>query len=60
MRLLCSVEGMRNEIALFYSFFFFFIRRCEVGIQELPKDSPLGRLRGSDNVVSTMFFLLTV
>nr|POE99958.1 hypothetical protein CFP56_48944 [Quercus suber] len=24
--------------------------RCEVGIQELPKDSPLGRLRGSDNV----------
>lgn len=25
--------------------------RCEVGIQELPKDSPLGRLRGSDNVL---------
>ncbi|KAK9727110.1 hypothetical protein RND81_05G258400 [Saponaria officinalis] len=25
--------------------------RCEVGIQELPKDSALGRLRGSDNVV---------
>ncbi|KAF3327272.1 hypothetical protein FCM35_KLT07390 [Carex littledalei] len=25
--------------------------RCNVGIQELPKDSALGRLRGSDNVV---------
>ncbi|CAN4119082.1 unnamed protein product [Withania somnifera] len=25
--------------------------RCEVGIQEVPKDSALGRLRGSDNVV---------
>ncbi|XP_074563797.1 uncharacterized protein LOC141820391 isoform X2 [Curcuma longa] len=25
--------------------------RCQVGLQELPKDSPLGRLRGSDNVV---------
>ncbi|KAH0974456.1 hypothetical protein GBA52_016355 [Prunus armeniaca] len=25
--------------------------RCQVGIQELPKDSPLGRLRGSDNVL---------
>ncbi|CAI9105998.1 OLC1v1005046C1 [Oldenlandia corymbosa var. corymbosa] len=25
--------------------------RCEVGIQELPKDSPLGRLRGSDNLL---------
>lgn len=25
--------------------------RCEVGIQELKKDSPLGRLRGSDNVL---------
>lgn len=25
--------------------------RCEVGIQELPKESALGRLRGSDNVV---------
>ncbi|KAE9619934.1 hypothetical protein Lal_00040254 [Lupinus albus] len=25
--------------------------KCEVGIQELPKNSPLGRLRGSDNVV---------
>ncbi|CAN0858126.1 Bifunctional aspartokinase/homoserine dehydrogenase [Linum grandiflorum] len=25
--------------------------RCEVGIQELPKNSPLGRLRGSDNVL---------
>lgn len=25
--------------------------RCEVGIQELTKDSPLGRLRGSDNVL---------
>ncbi|XP_058196259.1 uncharacterized protein LOC131312491 isoform X2 [Rhododendron vialii] len=27
--------------------------RCEVGIQELPKDTPLGRLRGSDNVEVT-------
>jgi len=26
--------------------------RCEVGVQELPKNSALGRLRGSDNVVS--------
>ncbi|XP_049394636.1 uncharacterized protein LOC125858908 [Solanum stenotomum] len=25
--------------------------RCEVGIQEVPNDSALGRLRGSDNVV---------
>ncbi|CAL0299104.1 unnamed protein product [Lupinus luteus] len=25
--------------------------RCEVGIQELPKNSALGRLRGSDNVL---------
>ncbi|KAG5517261.1 hypothetical protein RHGRI_037875 [Rhododendron griersonianum] len=25
--------------------------RCEVGIQELPKNTPLGRLRGSDNVL---------
>ncbi|CAI9781350.1 unnamed protein product [Fraxinus pennsylvanica] len=25
--------------------------RCEVGIQELPRDSALGRLRGSDNVL---------
>ncbi|OAY74435.1 Bifunctional aspartokinase/homoserine dehydrogenase 1 [Ananas comosus] len=25
--------------------------RCQVGLQEIPKDSPLGRLRGSDNVV---------
>ncbi|XP_010251638.1 PREDICTED: uncharacterized protein LOC104593475 isoform X1 [Nelumbo nucifera] len=25
--------------------------RCHVGIQELPKDSPLGRLKGSDNVL---------
>ncbi|XP_027178631.1 uncharacterized protein LOC113777667 [Coffea eugenioides] len=25
--------------------------RCEVGIQELEKDSPLGRLRGSDNLL---------
>ncbi|XP_009620588.1 uncharacterized protein LOC107759801 isoform X1 [Nicotiana tabacum] len=25
--------------------------RCEVGIQEVPKDSALGRLRGSDNVL---------
>jgi len=25
--------------------------RCEVGLKELPKDSALGRLRGSDNVV---------
>ncbi|XP_062201906.1 uncharacterized protein LOC133904419 [Phragmites australis] len=24
---------------------------CQVGLRELPKDSPLGRLRGSDNVV---------
>ncbi|KAH0713118.1 hypothetical protein KY289_009077 [Solanum tuberosum] len=26
-------------------------RICEVGIQEVPKDSALGRLRGSNNVV---------
>lgn len=26
--------------------------RCEVGIQEVAKDSALGRLKGSDNVVS--------
>ncbi|XP_047318514.1 bifunctional aspartokinase/homoserine dehydrogenase 1 isoform X2 [Impatiens glandulifera] len=25
--------------------------RCEVGLQELPKASPLGRLRGSDNIM---------
>ncbi|KAK4607174.1 hypothetical protein RGQ29_001119 [Quercus rubra] len=37
LRYVCVIEGSR----------------CEVGIQELPKDSPLGRLRGSDNVYST-------
>ncbi|KAL9228651.1 hypothetical protein vseg_004206 [Gypsophila vaccaria] len=35
LRYVCVIEGPR----------------CEVGIQELPKDSALGRLRGSDNVV---------
>lgn len=35
LRYVCLVEGSR----------------CQVGLQELPKDSPLGRLRGSDNVV---------
>ncbi|XP_010931475.1 uncharacterized protein [Elaeis guineensis] len=35
LRYVCMIEGSR----------------CEVGLQELPKDSPLGRLRGSDNVV---------
>ncbi|KAJ0084969.1 hypothetical protein Patl1_30131 [Pistacia atlantica] len=34
LRYVCMIEGSR----------------VEVGIQELPKDSPLGRLRGSDNV----------
>lgn len=32
--------------------------RCEVGIRELPKESALGRLRGSDNVVWTLFVSL--
>ncbi|PNT42107.1 hypothetical protein POPTR_004G196200v4 [Populus trichocarpa] len=36
LRYVCVIEGSS---------------RCEVGIQELPKDSPLGRLRGSDNVL---------
>lgn len=35
LRYVCVIEGSR----------------CEVGIQELPRNSPLGRLRGSDNVV---------
>ncbi|KAH9603856.1 hypothetical protein KSS87_005976 [Heliosperma pusillum] len=35
LRYVCVIEGSR----------------CEVGIQELPKDSALGRLKGSDNVV---------
>ncbi|KAK9999157.1 hypothetical protein SO802_018760 [Lithocarpus litseifolius] len=35
LRYVCVIEGSR----------------CEVGIQEVPKDSPLGRLRGSDNVL---------
>lgn len=35
LRYVCVIEGSR----------------CEVGIQELPKDSALGRLRGSDNVL---------
>ncbi|KAK9279801.1 hypothetical protein L1049_013483 [Liquidambar formosana] len=35
LRYVCVIEGSR----------------CEVGIQELPKSSPLGRLRGSDNVL---------
>ncbi|XP_061343555.1 homoserine dehydrogenase isoform X2 [Gastrolobium bilobum] len=35
LRYVCIIEGSR----------------CEVGIQELPKNSPLGRLRGSDNVL---------
>jgi len=34
------------------------IFRCEVGIQEVPKDSALGRLRGSDNVVCIVHFHL--
>ncbi|XP_048139402.1 bifunctional aspartokinase/homoserine dehydrogenase 1 isoform X1 [Rhodamnia argentea] len=36
LRYVCVIEGTS---------------RCEVGIQELPRDSPLGRLRGSDNVL---------
>ncbi|KAF3439516.1 hypothetical protein FNV43_RR17794 [Rhamnella rubrinervis] len=35
LRYVCVIEGSR----------------CEVGIQEVPKNSPLGRLRGSDNVL---------
>ncbi|XP_062082415.1 uncharacterized protein LOC133788821 isoform X4 [Humulus lupulus] len=35
LRYVCVIEGSR----------------CEVGIQELPKDSALGRLKGSDNVL---------
>ncbi|KNA09048.1 hypothetical protein SOVF_157180 [Spinacia oleracea] len=35
LRYVCVIEGSR----------------CEVGIQEVPKNSALGRLRGSDNVV---------
>ncbi|KAJ8646510.1 hypothetical protein MRB53_008258 [Persea americana] len=35
LRYVCMIEGSR----------------CEVGLKELPKDSPLGRLRGSDNVL---------
>ncbi|CAM8960639.1 unnamed protein product [Rhodiola kirilowii] len=35
LRYVCVIEGSR----------------CEVGIQELPKNSPLGRLRGSDNLL---------
>ncbi|OMO67526.1 Homoserine dehydrogenase, catalytic [Corchorus capsularis] len=35
LRYVCVIEGTR----------------CEVGIQELPKNSALGRLRGSDNVL---------
>ncbi|KAK2442769.1 Glyceraldehyde-3-phosphate dehydrogenase family protein [Trifolium repens] len=35
LRYVCVIEG----------------QRCEVGIQELPKNSALGRLRGSDNVL---------
>ncbi|XP_077241484.1 glyceraldehyde-3-phosphate dehydrogenase-like family protein isoform X2 [Tasmannia lanceolata] len=35
LRYVCMIEGSR----------------CQVGLKELPKNSPLGRLRGSDNVV---------
>lgn len=35
LRYVCVIEGSR----------------CEVGIQELPRNSALGRLRGSDNVL---------
>ncbi|WOL03876.1 hypothetical protein Cni_G12596 [Canna indica] len=35
LRYVCIIEGSK----------------CQVGLQELPKDSSLGRLRGSDNVV---------
>ncbi|CAJ1965096.1 unnamed protein product [Sphenostylis stenocarpa] len=35
LRYVCVIEGSR----------------CEIGIQDLPKNSPLGRLRGSDNVL---------
>ncbi|KAF7831548.1 homoserine dehydrogenase [Senna tora] len=38
LRYVCVIEGSR----------------CEVGIQELPKNSALGRLRGSDNVVKLL------
>lgn len=40
-----SSEGSFDVVALNFC-------RCEVGIQELPRNSALGRLRGSDNVVS--------
>ncbi|KAG0466426.1 hypothetical protein HPP92_018006 [Vanilla planifolia] len=35
VKYVCIIEGLR----------------CQVGLQELPKDSPLGRLKGSENVV---------
>ncbi|QCD78798.1 homoserine dehydrogenase [Vigna unguiculata] len=45
LRYVCVIEGSRH---LFLSSLHIV---CEVGIQELPKNSPLGRLRGSDNVL---------
>ncbi|XP_038988261.1 bifunctional aspartokinase/homoserine dehydrogenase 1 isoform X2 [Phoenix dactylifera] len=44
LRYVCMIEGSR----------------CEVGLQELPKDSPLGRLRGSDNVDHTIWCILNI
>ncbi|CAJ1965090.1 unnamed protein product [Sphenostylis stenocarpa] len=45
LRYVCVIEGSRH----------FFLSSlhivCEIGIQDLPKNSPLGRLRGSDNVL---------
>lgn len=50
------------HLLIFFDDFFYdcFLGRCEVGILEVPKESPLGRLRGSDNVVTPLFCLLIV
>ncbi|KAG4917943.1 hypothetical protein JHK85_056224 [Glycine max] len=49
LRYVCVIMGSRHLRFPPFAHIFFYL--CEVGIQELPKNSPLGRLRGSDNVL---------
>ncbi|KAK6936278.1 Homoserine dehydrogenase, catalytic [Dillenia turbinata] len=54
----CAIEDTRNfpvELPLAKSSSRLLSVKCSVGIQEIHIDSPLGRLRGSDNVESVFF-----
>ena len=69
----CSFAEIKNhDVCLTFSLNAYFVHagrlvsmflispfcRCQVGLQEVPKDSALGRLRGSDNVVCYIFLFL--